>query len=84
MFEGFDSVNLLLSRFSSTFFLFISMECEKTIKAIINEIRKKKKKLAEKSFILREAISQHGLNESTAESTLEEMGESGSLFTKES
>ena len=60
------------------------MECEDKIKAVINIIRKKKKKLAEKSSILREAVSQHGLNESTAESALEEMVKSGSLFTKES
>ena len=69
---------------SHEFFLFISMECEETIKAIINEISKKRKKLAEKSFILREAVSQHGLNESTAENTLEEMVKSGSLSLQKS
>ena len=60
------------------------MECEDQIKAVINDIRKRKKKLAEKSSILREMVSQHGLSESIAETTLEGMVKSGSLFTKES
>ena len=60
------------------------MECEDQIKAVINDIRKRKKKLAEKSSILHEVVSQHGLSESIAETTLEDMVKSGSLFTKES
>ena len=58
------------------------MECEDQIKAVINDIRKRKKKLAEKSSILREVVSQHGLSESIAETALEDMVKSGSLLLK--